>query len=80
MIRATSRKPEARRRSGGPRLLTAVYREGEMLYAAETSFLGTLADQSATAAANARLLTATRQTVMLKERQRLAPVPSAPNT
>jgi len=53
-------------------LLTAIYRVGEMPYAAETSFLGALADQAATGAANAQLLTAARQKVALEERQRLA--------
>jgi PAS domain S-box-containing protein len=53
-------------------MLTAIYREGEMPYAAETSFLAALADQAATAAANARLLVAAREKVMLEERQRLA--------
>ena len=53
-------------------MLTAIYREGEMPYAAETSFLAALADQAATAAANARLLAAAREKVMLEERQRLA--------
>jgi len=53
-------------------LLTAIYREGEMPYAAETSFLAALADQAATAAANARLLAAAREKVTLEERQRLA--------
>jgi PAS domain S-box-containing protein len=53
-------------------LLTAIYREGEMPYAAETSFLAALADQAATAAANARLLAAAREKVMLEERRRLA--------
>ena len=53
-------------------LLTAIYREGEMPYAAETSFLGALADQAATAAANCRLLAAAREKVTLEERQRLA--------
>ncbi len=52
--------------------LTAIYREGEMPYAAETSFLAALADQAATAAANARLLAAAREKVALEERQRLA--------
>jgi PAS domain S-box-containing protein len=53
-------------------LLTAVYREGEMPYAAEARFLAALADQAATAAANARLRGATRESVALEERQRLA--------
>jgi PAS domain S-box-containing protein len=53
-------------------LLIAVYREGEMPYAAETTFLAALADQAATAAAHARLLAAARQKVTLEERQRLA--------
>ena len=53
-------------------LLTAIYRQGQMPYAAETSFLAALADQAATAAANARLLAATREKVTLEERQRLA--------
>ena len=53
-------------------LLTAIYREGEMPYAAETSFLAALADQAATAAANTRLLAAAREKVTLEERQRLA--------
>ena len=52
--------------------LTAIYREGEMPYAAETSFLTALADQAATASANARLLAAAREKVALEERQRLA--------
>ncbi len=43
-----------------------------MPYAAETSFLLALADQAATAAANARLLAAAREKVTLEERQRLA--------
>ena len=53
-------------------LLTAIFREGEMPYAAETSFLAALADQAAIAAANARLLAAAREKVALRERQRLA--------
>ena len=53
-------------------LLTAIYREGEMPYEAETTFLAALADQAATAAANARLLAAAREKVALEERQRLA--------
>jgi len=53
-------------------LLTAIYREGEMPYAGETTFLAALADQAATAAANAQLLTAAREKVTLEERQRLA--------
>ena len=53
-------------------LLTAIFREGEMPYAAETSFLAALADQAAMAAANARLLSAARDRVALEERQRLA--------
>jgi len=53
-------------------LLTAIYREGEMPYAAETSFLAALADQAATAAANARLLVAAREKVTQAERHRLA--------
>ena len=53
-------------------LLTAIYREGEMPYAAEMSFLVALADQAATAATNARLLAAAREKVALEERQRLA--------
>jgi PAS domain S-box-containing protein len=53
-------------------VLIAIYREGEMPYAAETSFLLALADQAATAAANARLLAAAREKVALEERQRLA--------
>ena len=53
-------------------LLTAIFREGEMPYAAETSFLAALADQAAMAAANARLLSAARDKVALEERQRLA--------
>jgi hypothetical protein len=53
-------------------LLTAIYREGEMPYAGETTFLAAPADQAATAAANARLLAAAREKVTLEERQRLA--------
>src|SRR5215467_2224707 len=53
-------------------LLTAIYREGEMPYAGETTFLAALADQAATAAANAQLLAAAREKVTLEERQRLA--------
>ena len=53
-------------------LLTAIFREGEMPYEAETTFLAALADQAATAAANARLLAAAREKVALEERQRLA--------
>jgi len=53
-------------------VLIAIYREGEIPYAAETSFLLALADQAATAAANARLLAAAREKVALEERQRLA--------
>jgi signal transduction histidine kinase len=53
-------------------LLTAIYRKGEMPYAAETTYLAALADQAATAAANARLLAAARENVTLEERQRLA--------
>ena len=53
-------------------LLTAIYREGEMPYEAETSFLEALADQGAMAVANARLLAAAREKVALEERQRLA--------
>ena len=43
-----------------------------MPYAAETTFLATLAAHAATAAANARLLAAAREKVALEERQRLA--------
>jgi len=53
-------------------LLTAIYREGEVPYAAETTFLAALAAQAAPAAANARLLAAAREKVALEERQRLA--------
>ena len=53
-------------------LLIAIFREGEMPYAGETTFLAALADQAATAAANARLLAAAREKVTLEERQRLA--------
>jgi PAS domain S-box-containing protein len=53
-------------------VLTAIYREGEMPYVAETSFLRVLAAQAATAAVNARLMAAARGKVMLEERQRLA--------
>src|SRR5262245_9404825 len=53
-------------------LLTAIYREGEMPYAAETTFLAALADQASTVAASARLLAASREKVALEERQRLA--------
>ncbi len=53
-------------------LLTAIYREGEMPYAAETSFLAALADQAAMVAANARLLAAAREKVTQAERHRLA--------
>jgi PAS domain S-box-containing protein len=53
-------------------LLTAIYREGEMPYAAETSFLAALADQAATVAANGRLLAAAREKVTQAERHRLA--------
>src|SRR5262249_56675265 len=53
-------------------LLTAIFREGEMPYEAETTFLAALADQAAIAAANARLLAAAREKVALRERQRLA--------
>ena len=45
---------------------------GRDAYAAETSFLGALADQAATDAANAQLLAAARRKVALEERQRLA--------
>src|SRR5215469_2007193 len=53
-------------------LLTALYREGEMPYATETTFLAALADQAATVAANARLVAAAREKGTLEERQRLA--------
>ena len=53
-------------------LLTAIYREGEMPYEAEATFLAALADQAATAAANAQLLATAREKVTLEERQRLA--------
>ena len=53
-------------------LLTAIYREGEIPYARETTFLAALADQAATAVANARLLAAVREKVAVEERQRLA--------
>src|SRR5215831_15660546 len=53
-------------------LLIAIFREGEMPYAGETTFLAALADQAATAVANARLLAAAREKVALEERQRLA--------
>ena len=43
-----------------------------MPYAAETSFLGALADQAAVAAVHARLMVAAREKVRLEERQRLA--------
>ena len=52
--------------------LTAIYREGEMPYAAETSFLAALADQAAMAGVHARLLSAARDKVAQEERQRLA--------
>ena len=43
-----------------------------MPYATETTFLAALADQAATAAANARLVAAAREKGTLEERQRLA--------
>ncbi|HKA50197.1 MAG TPA: PAS domain S-box protein [Candidatus Dormibacteraeota bacterium] len=53
-------------------MLVAVYREGEMPNEAETTFLAALADQAATATANAQLMTAAREKVAFEERQRLA--------
>ena len=53
-------------------LLTAIYWEGEMPYAAETNFRTALADQAATGAANVQLLAAAREKVTLEERQQLA--------
>jgi PAS domain S-box-containing protein len=53
-------------------VLFAVYREGEMPDAVETTFLAALADQAAMAAANARLMATAREKVALEERQRLA--------
>jgi len=53
-------------------LLTGSFRECAMLYEGETTFLAALADQAATASANARLLAAAREKVALEERQRLA--------
>lgn len=53
-------------------LLGAVYREGDLPSEAETTFLATLADQAAIAAANARLVAVAQEKVALEERQRLA--------
>jgi len=53
-------------------VLFVIYREGEMPNEAEATFLTALADQAATAAANARLMAAAREKVALEERQRLA--------
>lgn len=53
-------------------VLTAIYREGEMPYLAETTFLRVLTAQATTAAASARLLAATCEKVTLEERHRLA--------
>ena len=53
-------------------VLMAIYREGEMPNETEATFLAALADQAATAAANAQLMAAAREKVALEERQRLA--------
>jgi PAS domain S-box-containing protein len=53
-------------------LLGALYREGELPSEAETTFLATLADQAAIAAANAKLIAVTQEKAALEERQRLA--------
>ena len=53
-------------------LLGAVYRDGDLPSEAETTFLATLADQAAIAAANARLMAVAQEKVALEERQRLA--------
>ena len=53
-------------------LLGALYREGELPSEGETTFLATLADQAAIAAANAQLMAVTQEKVALEERQRLA--------
>jgi len=53
-------------------VLTALYREKELPDEAETTFLATLADQATMAAANARLVSATREKMALEERQRVA--------
>jgi len=47
-------------------VVTAICREGEMPYAAETGFLAALADQAAMAAANSRLLSGAREKVALE--------------
>jgi signal transduction histidine kinase len=52
--------------------LGAVYREGELPSEAETTFLATLADQAAIAAANAQLMAVAQEKVALEERQRLS--------
>jgi len=53
-------------------LLGAIYREGDLPSEAEATFLATLADQAAIAAANARLVAVAQEKVALEERQRLA--------
>jgi len=53
-------------------LLGALYREGELPSEGETTFLATLADQAAIAAANAQLMAVTQEKAALEERQRLA--------
>lgn len=53
-------------------LLGAIYRDGDLPSEAETTFLATLADQAAIAAANARLVAVAQEKVALEERERLA--------
>jgi PAS domain S-box-containing protein len=53
-------------------MLGAIYRDGDLPAEAETTFLATLADQAAIAAANARLVAVAQEKVALEERQRLA--------
>jgi PAS domain S-box-containing protein len=53
-------------------LLSAIYPDGELPSEADTTFLGTLADQAAIAAANAQLMAIAQEKVALEERQRLA--------
>ena len=53
-------------------LLGALYREGELPSEGETTFLATLADQAAIAAANAKLMAVKQEKAALEERQRLA--------
>ncbi len=53
-------------------VLIAIFRDGDLPSEAELTFLGTLADQAAVAASNARRIVATQERVALDERRRLS--------